>query len=135
MTQHRLLPILITTLSERRKTANATDPEVGKVRRIAASADVSESTIYGFERGAKNRTTWPDDTDEIVWAYAEALGIQPSEIWRDALERLANAPREAGDESPARIPPPPGLAPSRSTAQPQPKSPARKATARRGGQR
>lgn len=49
---------------------------------IGAEADRDQSSIYRFEQGE----AWPRDTDLIVAAYAQDLGIDPTELWEAALK-------------------------------------------------
>jgi hypothetical protein len=50
---------------------------------IATRAGVREPTIHRFERGEG----WRRDTDAIVAAYAQELGIKPEDVWRAAVDR------------------------------------------------
>jgi transcriptional regulator with XRE-family HTH domain len=49
---------------------------------IGGLAGVRHTTISHFEHGQ----WWAQSTDEIVAAYASALGIAPEDLWRAALE-------------------------------------------------
>jgi transcriptional regulator with XRE-family HTH domain len=50
---------------------------------IAATMSIDQSTIYRFEQGR----AWPRQTDLVIAAYAEDLGIDDARaIWRRALE-------------------------------------------------
>lgn len=127
MDRSRLLPTLIKTLVERRIEA------AGKVRHVAGHADVAEKTIYNFERGVTGRTTWPDDTDEIVNAYAETLNVAPITLWREALdrwERELSAPASGDDPLPGV----PGTARPRLAEPPgSPETPRQEPNTTRGG--
>lgn len=53
--------------------------------RIAAEADVSDSSIRRFEAGR----TWPKGgPDATIAVYAEQIGMRPIELWRRAVELL-----------------------------------------------
>lgn len=67
---------------------------------VAASADVDQSTIARFERGA----AWPKDTDQVVAAYADDLDIQPIDLWSEAL-RMWQEHRDGDEPSPADLSP------------------------------
>lgn len=51
---------------------------------IAVEVDIDPSTVYRFEQGR-----WPRDPDEMVDAYAVAIGVEPRQIWARALELWA----------------------------------------------
>ena len=63
--------------------------------RIAAAADKDQSTIYRFEKPEEPQTSWPQETDLYVAAYAEELGIEPIELWEQALRMWRNAGKQA----------------------------------------
>lgn len=50
---------------------------------VAASLGLNQETIGRFERAR----TWPRDPDAIIAAYADDLGIEPIDLWEDALRR------------------------------------------------
>lgn len=50
---------------------------------VAAELDVRESTIRNFETGKH----WPTNPDRTVGGYASDLGVDPLEIWEEALRR------------------------------------------------
>lgn len=52
-----------------------------KSAHVAASLDVSESTIVRFEGGHG----WPRNPDRTVRAYAEDLDLSERELWQTAL--------------------------------------------------
>jgi len=54
---------------------------------IGASANVDQSTINRFEK----HIAWPRDADKLVAAYAEDLGIEPIQLWREALRLWQDA--------------------------------------------
>lgn len=60
---------------------------------IAASFSKDQSTVSRFEKG----TGWSRDTDGLVAAYADDLGVAPREIWERALRLWREA--EEGDAS------------------------------------
>lgn len=45
----------------------------------------TDATVRPFEQGKH----WPRDPDAMVSAYARDLGIDPIDIWKDALKRWA----------------------------------------------
>lgn len=86
-----------------------------KMVRVAAAADVTESTISRFEKGRSKG--FPHDPDRIVAAYATELDIQPYELWAVALELWREAATGAAQPADvqaliaaalARAAPPPG---------------------------
>lgn len=54
---------------------------------VATRAGVAETTIGRFERGAR----WAWNTDAIVAAYAQELGVKPDDLWRSALRRRSSS--------------------------------------------
>lgn len=48
---------------------------------LAVAAQVSQSTIHAFETGRG----WRRQTDEIVAAYEQELGLDRDELWRRAI--------------------------------------------------
>lgn len=50
---------------------------------VATVAGVGQTTVHRFENEGRFRL----ETDEIVAAYAQLLELDPSELWRRALER------------------------------------------------
>lgn len=54
---------------------------------IAVRLDVSEQTVQNFELGHH----WPRNPDVTIRGYADELGIDPLEIWREALRRWEDA--------------------------------------------
>lgn len=53
-----------------------------KMVHIAASADVTESTISRFEKAL----SWPHQADRLIAAYANDLDVDVFDIWRRAFE-------------------------------------------------
>ena len=53
------------------------------MRSLEQTAGVSRDNLSRFETGY---TRWPHDTERVVEAYAEALGLSPVDLWREALE-------------------------------------------------
>jgi hypothetical protein len=85
-----LLPHLVDVLKTARAGAALTFAHVAvRVRKADGRVGVSESTISRFEKG----THWPSDPDAFVVAYAEALEVEPGELWSAAVEALAAPPR------------------------------------------
>ena len=52
-------------------------------RAIAPTTGVSHANLSRLESGDAN---WGQNIERVVAAYAEAFGITPVEIWREALE-------------------------------------------------
>lgn len=61
---------------------------------IGAGADLDQSTIARFERAGG----WPRDVGRIVNAYAAELGVDPWDIWQQALTQGRNAGSSNGSQ-------------------------------------
>jgi transcriptional regulator with XRE-family HTH domain len=48
---------------------------------VALAAGINDSNLSRFERG---QAGWPRHTDEMVSAYAAALGVRPVDLWLKA---------------------------------------------------
>lgn len=83
------------TLKEAREGADI------KPRTIAHTLDIDQSRIYKFERNQH----WPAEVDQILAAYARALGIKdPRAFYAEALKRWradGEAPRIESDPTQA----------------------------------
>ena len=64
---------------------------------------VDPSTVWRFENGE----AWPRNPDRLIELYAADLGLDPLELWAEALElwRADATPAEAGPEPPPSRPP------------------------------
>jgi helix-turn-helix protein len=81
-----LLPHLVDVLKTARVGAALTYAHIAvRVRKADGRVGVSESTISRFEKG----THWPSDPDAFVVAYADALEVEPVELWAAATARLS----------------------------------------------
>jgi hypothetical protein len=81
-----LLPHLVDVLKTARMGAALTYAHIAvRVRKGDGRVGVSESTISRFEKG----THWPSDPDAFVVAYADALEVEPVELWAAATARLS----------------------------------------------
>lgn len=58
---------------------------------VAAGADVDQSTVNRFERAI----AWPRNPDRLVHAYADDLGVDPADLWAEALSRWRTHESEA----------------------------------------
>jgi hypothetical protein len=58
-----------------------TTPTTKQVEIAATVGGIDQSTIYRFEQGQ----AWPRQTDTVVAAYAEELGLDGRDIWDLAL--------------------------------------------------
>lgn len=58
-----------------------------KLVRVAYSLNKAEATMSRFERGEVQ----PNDLDRVVAAYAREVGVEPIDIWADAMERWRRA--------------------------------------------
>ena len=54
------------------------------LRNLEDTAGVDRSNLSRLESGSAH--SWPNNTDRVVEAYAEALGVTPVDIWREAFE-------------------------------------------------
>jgi lambda repressor-like predicted transcriptional regulator len=52
----------------------------------SGKSGVSESTLSRFESARH----WPENPDAIVRAYADALGVDPRELWARAVARWSS---------------------------------------------
>lgn len=66
-----------------------TTPTTKQVEIAATVGGIDQSTIYRFEQGQ----AWPRQTDIVIAAYAEELGLDGRDIWELALTLW----REHGD--------------------------------------
>ena len=64
-----------------RAARNARRERKVKLVRIGAAIDKSEASMSRFERGQLWR-----ELDAVVATYAAELGLEPEELWADALE-------------------------------------------------
>jgi Helix-turn-helix domain len=80
---NELLPHLVAVLRDARVAGELTFAHVAVRVQKKDRVGVSETSISRFERG----THWPANPDAFVTAYAEALGVEPAELWRAAVDR------------------------------------------------
>lgn len=66
-----------------------------KPAKIASHADIDQGTVYNFENGRLIRRL-----DEVVEAYAEELGVSPSDLWLEASEKLQRPVASSDDKQP-----------------------------------
>lgn len=57
-----------------------------KLVRVGAALDKSEGSLSRFESGQ----VWAE-LDAVVTAYANELGVEPVELWAEAVERWRKA--------------------------------------------
>jgi len=81
-----LLPALAATVKEARIASGR------KNSHFAAAANADQSTMTRFEQGR----AWPRDPDSIVRGYATVLGVQPADLWCEALRRMRAAAEPNG---------------------------------------
>lgn len=74
---HSMLPHLAAAAKAARRRERCKQIEV------AIRLGVHEDSISKFERAL----VWPQNPDATIRAYADELGINPLELWADALRR------------------------------------------------
>jgi len=82
-TSSAFLPYVGRAVAQARRDAHCPRVQVAaRVKRKSGVLGVSDSTLARFETGK----VWPENPDAVVSAYADALGLEPCELWARALD-------------------------------------------------